>query len=459
MIKKIVLIAALGVTLWSGEAAFAQTGSGSSTWTASDPNATVLTLDEALRTALDRNYTVRITEQDSLRAALEVTRSERLLLPGANATADYSISRGLTSTHIGGLELDPTTSQGLNYRLGANFNVYNGGGDAARIRSAEYALSAARLTNDWTRDQVGFNVIASYIEALRTRELVTSAEKTLAEARAQLERQQGLYSAGSVPIAQVYQQEAVVGQQEVVLIQAQNNFENAKADLLFLLDIPPTQYRRYTLSLSGIDTSTSVSKREQARGLATESAIQRVVNDRADIAALKARIESSRASIDVTRSALLPSVDLSAGLGGGGNNQDLTRIQLNNSLSGGVSFSVPLYDRSQTRLSIAEQEAGIEADEIRLQQQVQSIRSDIAKVQNNLTSAERALDATERALRSAEESLRLAQERLRVGAGIQLDVIVAQSQVETARTNRVNAVYNYLLAQRQLEYTLGLTNY
>ena len=43
--------------------------------------------------------------------------------------------------------------------------------------------------------------------------------------------------------------------------------------------------------------------------------------------------------------------------------------------------------------------------------------------------------------------------------GIQVDVIIAEAQLQTARTDRVNAVYNYLLATKQLEYLLGKTNY
>jgi outer membrane protein len=128
-------------------------------------------------------------------------------------------------------------------------------------------------------------------------------------------------------------------------------------------------------------------------------------------------------------------------------------------LNGGLVLRVPIFDRLQNRIEIQQQEIDIESNRIRLQQEEQEIRADIAKSMNNLRSAERALDASARALRSAEESLRLAEERLRVGAGIQVDVVVAQAQVETARTNRVNAIYNYVLAQKQIEYTLGQTTY
>ena len=161
----------------------------------------------------------------------------------------------------------------------------------------------------------------------------------------------------------------------------------------------------------------------------------------------------------MTRGALLPSVDLNVGFNGGGSHENPFRAQSSNGLNAGLSLQVPIFDRMQNRIAIEQQQLDIEADLVRIREQEQGVRSDVAKAANNLRSSEQALDASERALRSAEESLRLAQERLRVGAGIQLDVIIAQSQVETARTNRVNAIYNYVLAAEQIEYTLGQWNY
>lgn len=440
---------------------------GSSTSVSSEVSApveagsTTLSLDEAIRSALQRNYTIRTTQQDSLRAALEVTRTQdAAYLPGVSVNAGYGYTQDLSHSFFLGRDLGlPNASQRLNYNVGADYTVYSGGANSARIRGAQSSLLAAQNTNLWTRDQIVFNVISAYFDALRNRELVFAAQKTLAEAQGQLDRSRGLYQAGTAPIAQVYQQEAVVGQEEVALIQAQNNFENAKADLLFLLDIAPTDYSKYNLSLAGVDTTTSPARRTQVEGLVNESNINRVIDNRPDIVALRNQIDVTEAQIDVTRAGLLPQVGVNLGIGGSGANESITKVRFDNALQGGVSVSMPIFDRNQTSLLVEEQRALLETDRIRLNQQVQSVRSDVAKAQNNLTASERSLDATDRALRSAEESLRLAQERLRVGAGIQLDVVVAQSQLETARTNRVNAVYNFLLAQRQLEYILNLTSY
>lgn len=420
-----------------------------------------ITLDQAIRIALEKNYTTRTASNDLAVSQYERDKAGDNLLPTALATASYGYSHSLTAQQVNiftGQTPDPN-SHSLRYNVGASFNIYNGGFDAANIRSSDYSLDAAKYNLKWVRQQLAFNVVSAYITALRTKELMNSAEKTLAESKSQLDRLNGLYSAGSVPVGQVYQQEALVGQQEVQHIQAQNNFLNAKADLLFLLNVAPDSYSNYDVSVTGIDTSLTSLKSKEATVQPTPSLMNSLLAQREDFLSLRSSILASEAAIGLTRSKLYPSLSASAGIGGLGSDAQIQKIQLFHSLTGGLSLSVPIYDAAQNRLQIDIQEVQLETSKVHLEQSEQQFRSDIAKAQNNLFSSELAVNATASELKSAEESLRSASERLKVGAGIQVDVIVAEAQVQTARADRINAVYNYLLATRQLEYLLGKTNY
>ncbi len=428
----------------------------------------VITLDQAIRLALDSNYTTRTTANDLLAAQYTSTKASDNLLPTANATGRYEYDHYITDRP--GLAFDPVTgsyinslespnSHSVSYGISAGVNIYNGGFDAANIRSANYGLDAAKYNLKWVRQQVAYSVVSAYVNALRTKELQATNEKTLIEYQAQLDRIKGLFTAGSVPVGQVYQQEAVVAQQDLQVIQARNNYENAKADLLFLLNIAPDSYRTYDISLSGIDTSVSALKSKETSVEPTPSIINTLMDQREDLLAQRATILSSEAAIDLTRAALFPKLGASVGLAGSGSNSQLSGLQLFHYLNGALSLSIPIYDAAQNRLQIDIEEVQLESSKVRLNQSEQQFRSDVAKAQNNLLASEEAVEATATEIKSAEESLRSAEERLRVGAGIQVDVIVAEAQVQTARTDRVNAVYNYLLATKQLEYLLDRTNY
>lgn len=422
---------------------------------------------------MSKNYGVIVAQNQAQRSDLEAQRTHDALLPSVSGSASYNYTYDLVpqASRTTLIPADPVTgspqreiltpagNHGISYSVGANLNLFNGGSDAARIRSANATLESSQQNLTWTRQLTAYNVTSAFINALRTRELVSSAQKTLGESQAELARVRGLYDAGSIPIGQVYQQEAVVGQNELSVIQAQNNFENAKADVLFLLDIPPNEYNSYQLTVTGIDTSAAAARRMTADTTLNASVIESALNARADIESARASITAAEAQVAVIRGQLLPALDATASIGGGGGNSDLFRIHTTNDVSAGLRLSVPIFDRFQNELLMREQELQVETQRVQLQQDLQGIRSDIAKAENNVRAANQALDASDRALRSAEESLRLAEERLKVGAGTQVDVIVAQSQVETARTNRVNAKYNFVFSQRALQYTLGQWSY
>ncbi|HYM19712.1 MAG TPA: TolC family protein [Candidatus Kapabacteria bacterium] len=416
-----------------------------------------LTLDDAIKLALEKNYTAR-TAADALSSA-EFSRSKAgdALLPSVTGSGSYTYSDQLTSTLF--YPNVPYATHGLSYRVAASLNLFNGGADAANISAAGYALDAAKYNLKWTRQVVAFNVISDYVNALRTKELRSSAELTYSQDTTQLTRVRAQYSAGAVAVNAVYQQEAVVGQDLLQLIQSKNNYANALADLLFQLNIAPSRYGEFDVSLAGIDTNVVTMRSKTGDMQVTPSAIGDLLDHREDFASQRANLLSQEESIKITKAALLPTLNASFGIGGSGANNTIPSIQLIHALSGSLTLSMPIFDKFQTSLQTDILNTQLDEGRIQLEQAEQQFRSDITKADNNLRSSQEALDASVSALTSAEESYRSATERLRVGAGIQVDVIVAQAALETARVNRVNAVYNYVLATKQLEYLLGRTNY
>jgi len=58
----------------------------------------------------------------------------------------------------------------------------------------------------------------------------------------------------------------------------------------------------------------------------------------------------------------------------------------------------------------------------------------------------------------AERSYRITRLRLREGIGSRLELTDAELQLQTAKTNYLQAVYDYLIAATELEKSLGRIN-
>ena len=67
------------------------------------------------------------------------------------------------------------------------------------------------------------------------------------------------------------------------------------------------------------------------------------------------------------------------------------------------------------------------------------------------------IEAQKKTVEQAEESLRLAEARFRAGTGTQLDVLSAQTALTEARSNEIQALYDYNVAIATLERATGAT--
>jgi outer membrane protein TolC len=64
--------------------------------------------------------------------------------------------------------------------------------------------------------------------------------------------------------------------------------------------------------------------------------------------------------------------------------------------------------------------------------------------------------ASQQTVEEAAEALRLANNRFKAGSATQLDVLTSQVALTQARTNQVQANYNYLVAVATMRKAMGL---
>ncbi|HRK60759.1 MAG TPA: TolC family protein, partial [Candidatus Kapabacteria bacterium] len=73
----------------------------------------------------------------------------------------------------------------------------------------------------------------------------------------------------------------------------------------------------------------------------------------------------------------------------------------------------------------------------------------------NISAAKKQIEISERSLKSAEMNYESAKERFAVGAGSITDYLLANSQVVTAKIDRISAIYTYFESKMQMQFALG----
>jgi outer membrane protein len=300
------------------------------------------------------------------------------------------------------------------------------------------------------RQDIRFQTRQTFLNALRSAEVINIRRTDLDLAREQLVRIQGRVDAGAAQIGQIYQQEAEIANAELSLEQARTDSLVTRNNLAFLMNVDPTtEFRLSSQGLAeSIDSVDLVRMRQQLGS--PEELIQQQFDARSDVRAAKLRVESARSQITAARAGYFPS--LSAGLGYGWTRSGETS---SGDATFSLNFSFTPFDGFRTSEQVQLAEANYQSAQIELRRLELEARSALQGALAKLEGAERQLRAADKAVAAARQNRFAADERYKVGNGAYSDFLLASAQYLTAQINQVNAVFNYRLALYEVQYHLG----
>lgn len=412
---------------------------------------TTITIDQAVRIALDRNLGIERARLSVESAGARVTSAFGSFLPTVNLSAGYS--KPLTSgdvviqgTRIPGNQPDNI----LSANASTSVVLFNGFANSANYSAAQSSYNATLENLNKTRADVAFQARSSFLNALRAEQILDVRKNDLEVAREQLARLKGLVEGGVGLMTSVYSQEAEVANGELALEQSLTDATIARNTLKQLLNISPIN--ELQLSSEGvaatIDTNEIARNRASFRSFSTLAGQQ--VSKRKEVQAARLNIDAARSSVAASKGNYYPS--LSASLGYSWQKvPDYTSDNADFSLN--LSYSP--FDGFRTSESVQLAEAQLKQSELELQQLEVQLNAELQQAIARLDGAERQLLAANKAVQASRQSRIAADERYKVGVGNYSDYLLANAQYLNAQVNQVNAVFNYRLALYEVRYQLG----
>ncbi len=414
-------------------------------------------IDMALKSNSDvvqGRYTLDVAET-------EVSRAWGAFLP--SLATNYNFHRSVIGPRDGA-QLDETTGQLVttlgksrttgSQTVGANLNVsVLDLSKFATLSASRNGEQAAEMNLNRSRQQVIFRTKEAYFGLLKAIKLLEVQQEQIRVSEESLRRNETLYEIGSAHVAEVYGARSQLQRDRSNLISRENDVKVARSNLSFILGLGTDV--AVALADERFEVEPPKVTYEEALNRAMErhpSLLSReygMMRDRDNLRATQFRVRHPTVNANAGYSWTLSKDEDIGGLG------DLFERNYNYNFRVGVSL--PLFDRMSTEYQVKSQKLQLLRSEEQLEQ---ARRKTALEIQQSFLSLERLrllTEANQAAVLAAEEDFKLQDERYNLGAGTFLERQTAQVRLFEARSELVQAIYDYQTALASLEQAMGGT--
>ncbi len=374
----------------------------------------------------------------SLAAGMErVPQGRAAILPVVGLTAGKA--RTTSEQTIEGIELPKSTSTGTQYLLSLNQPLFNWGAwqtyEQSKLAqaSAEAAFGQAQQDLITRVSQAYFDVLAAQdtLESIRAQKTATTEQ--LASAKRNFE-------VGTQTITDTHEAQAafdLVVAQELAAI---NDVENKRTALQAIIGTAPT-------ALAPLKPGVTIMAPQPAT---IEPWVNSAEKQNYGVVGASLAYESSKRSIELARAGHMPQLSFGASKG-----RNAAEGGSANTTSVGLSLSVPIFNgfavTSRVRESIALEDRARNDLEFARRNAAQAARLAFNGVNSGLAQV-KAFEAAEVSSQSALDSNKLGYQ---VGVRINIDVLNAQRQLYSNRTNLSRARYDTIVNGLRLKAAAG----
>lgn len=412
-----------------------------------------MTLAECVALALAQNTEIRQAKDEVRRKEGISVEVRSALLPKVFATGNFEYqSKGLNGLLVNGGGLGGiVAADELNWNAGVRVSqlLFDGGAALSRTRAARISESQSMLLLQDTIDRVILDVRRVVYTVLLNRSLIDVQTEAVNLRQQQLSTQQKKFKAGSVTKFNVLTADVELANTLPQLIRAENTKRIAEVQLarILAMDYPVEVTDRW---IPPVKVEGDLPYQPITTDL--PSSLENAVRNRNDLRAVKKEIEVQKKLFDAAKEdAFVPKI-----VGSGG--YDV--IQNPGSSSQGTTLQGPvaaingtwtLFDGLQSTGRFEQLKAQISKAQVAYEEKQRTVESDVREAVVKIEEAQQLVISQQKNVEQARESLRLAEARFNVGAGIQLDIINAQSNLTQARFLELQGRYDYNVALALLE--------
>lgn len=383
--------------------------------------------------------------------SLNSARNNRLPGVDASASQSFNFGRGLTieNTYVNRNTLSTSFS------TNASMSLYDGGQITRNIQVQKLQLEASMADLTRAQENLSLQVASVYLEVLFQEELLDVARQQCQLSQSQADRIKKLLDAGKAAESEWADAKALVAADEMSATQAENNYRLSLLTLSQLLELPSPE--GFSVVKPELPAAADVV-------LPLPDAIMaEAVGIKPEIKAGEYRVKGAERNILLAKTGYYPKLSLGAGLGtsyyktSGYETTSFGRqMKENFNRYIGLSLSVPVFNRLQTRNQIRSARVQLYTQQLALEQTRKDIYKEIQQAYYNAMAAQRQCQSAVAAEEASQAAFALTATKYENGQSTATEFQEAKTRLAKAQSDGLQARYSFFFRTKILDFYRGV---
>lgn len=415
-------------------------------------NTMVLTMDDAINLALEKNSELKIAKMEVEKSEQKLREARSGLFPKLDLSGQYQ--RYIDKPVI---FLPPGSPLGRTLVIGSD-NSYLAAAQLSMplfalplyegIGLASDALDIAEQNYISVKNKIVGDVKKSFLAVILTRETKDVMRQSLENAEDNFENIKRLNSAGTLSDYDMLRAEVQVENLKPVVLQMENNYKLSLEALKVAIGLDANQ---------NIDVFGEMDFDESYKIPTEAEVIEELLQNNPTLAILDKQVKLNDRNVSLEQAAYFPS------LAGFGNYQYQTqandfKISDYNWVKTfvlGVQLQIPIFNGFKTQSRVNQAEIGLNQAVEQKRNLTEAIKTQALSVLYRVQQSVKRIEGQNKTVRTAQEGYEIAKRRLENNVGTQLEVNDAELALRQAKLNRLQAIYDLKVAEADLETVLG----
>lgn len=416
---------------------------------------TLLTLDECIELALEKNTTLLQSRYSYHMAKKDLMVAGSRFLPSVSTGIGYnhSVSGPSSQFYVDpstGIRIPEQPDERTSWISGANIDVSQSLFNGSNIFTFKKNISLKKGTAydlEETKQNIILLVKEFYYNLLKSEKLLEVQDSTLKSSEESFKAATIRYEVGTAPKSDVLKAQYQLESDRLTFIEAQNNLAYARAALNHVL---------------GFDVDYKIQVIDELEmpkiEINYEDALKSGLNEHPLLLKTFYDVKAAKDEIGISVSQFLPRI--SAYYSYSWRNKKFDQISQildqDYNWNLGVQLSLPIFQGFSRVAEIGKSKLMLKWYEEVHNQTKRDLTLEIKQAYFDVEQAKKKIRVTQSASEAADEDLRLNKEKYRLGAGTILELINAQVSYAEAQSNQIQALYDYKYAIARLQKAMGM---